>query len=119
MKIGRILFFGGSLFGLLFLCSGGAWGYEKGQERALALVKIEVKEGADGLIIVLSASHPLNYTVYEATGPSRLILDLIWTNVYSQGPAKMALNKPYLKEVNLRWCGKAPEKEGEAGKVDL
>jgi outer membrane protein TolC len=115
----KVLFFLGSLMGLLFLWSGPAISYEKGQEEALALDKIEVKEKADGLRIILIGNRKLDYTVYETEDPSRLIIDLIGTHIYTQLSPQIVLDKPYLKEINLRWYGKAPEKEKEAAKVDL
>jgi len=119
MKIGRMLLFWGSLIGLLFLGVDSASSYEKGQESALALDKIEVEERKQGLKIILVSNRPIDYTVYEATEPSRLIIDLIGTNIYTQLSPKLVLNKPYLKEVNLHWYGKGPEKAAEAAKVDL
>ncbi len=119
MKIGKFLFLAGSLMGLLFLWTGKAAGYEKGQESALALDKIEVEERRHGVRIVLVSNQNLDYTVYETLEPYRLIIDLIGTNIYTQLPTSLALSQPYLKEVKLRWYGKAPEKEKEAGKVDL
>ncbi|MCX5656696.1 MAG: AMIN domain-containing protein, partial [Candidatus Omnitrophica bacterium] len=117
MKKGLIML--GGIAVLLFLFCSFVSGYEEGETGAPALDKIEVNDRADGIDITLVSSRPLDYTVYEADNPTRIVVDLIGTNIYTQLPRKLAVNKPYLKEVSLRWYGPAPEKEFDAAKVDL
>jgi outer membrane protein TolC len=117
MKKGLIML--GGITVLLFLFCSFVSGYEEGETGAPALDKIEVNDRVDGIDITLVSSRPLDYTVYEADNPTRIVVDLIGTNIYTQLPRKLAVNKPYLKEVSLRWYGPAPEKEFDAAKVDL
>ncbi|MCM8779269.1 MAG: TolC family protein [Candidatus Omnitrophica bacterium] len=111
------LFLKGTLCGFLFLFLGG--GKLEGSIEEARVDKIEVKERKEGLKIIITSSHPLNYSVYETERPVRIILDLIGTHIYAQLPTKTTVEKGQLQEVNIRWYGKSPEKEGERGKVDL
>ncbi|MCM8765406.1 MAG: TolC family protein [Candidatus Omnitrophica bacterium] len=111
------LFLRGTLCGFLFLLSGVKEIEGKVEERSVD--KIEIKERKEMLRMIITTSGPLNYSVYETELPPRIILDFIGTHIYSQLSGKTSVEKGQLREINLRWYGKPPEKEGERGKVDL
>lgn len=109
------LFLKGASGGLLFLFLGVV----RGEYIEKSLDKIEVREKKENIRLIITTNQSLNYSVYETEFPPRLIIDLIGTDIYSQLPSKMKVDKSQLREINLHWYGKCPEKEGERGKVDL
>ncbi|MGE4357242.1 MAG: TolC family protein [Candidatus Omnitrophota bacterium] len=109
----------GTLAGFLFLLLWTNSLPAKEQEKSL--VSLEVRERQDGIRLILMTNQQIEYSVYETDLPPRLIVDLIGTDIYAdrQIPAHIVVDKSHLREINLRWYGKPPEKEGERGKVDL
>lgn len=109
----------GTLAGFLFLLLWTNSLPAKEQEKSL--VSLEVRERQDGIRLILMTNQQIEYSVYETDLPPRLIVDLIGTDIYADGqiPAHIVVDKSHLREINLRWYGKPPEKEGERGKVDL
>lgn len=103
------------LWGLFLWVTGSIWG-EEGER---SLDSIEVQERKEGIRVVIMTDRPVEYSFYETELPHRLVIDLIGTDIYTKLSPKIPVGKANLYEINLRWYGKPPEKEGERGKVDL